>query len=650
MGVDWLRLAEQVEELSPLAELWEPAVEQSLRGDLPHRDILTWVERDVALTMRVLAVANSERYGKPEQIATLPGAVEYLGLDMVQNLILSTPCEESSRQALYGQRIDFGEFWMHCLACSILSERIAMAALPALAGEARVAGLLHDAGKLFLNLLEPEACGKIVPERGQRALQLQEQEHLECTHAQAGQGVFERLRLPDLLRAACGRHHWAWEDLNLGEETDLLAACVSLADLFTYQLELGTGGNLGRLMESLPKSSRIGLTEANLEQIKQQGVQEFQETLAEIRPGTTRLQRQFQLLRRSNQSLGRRSLYLNKNVTELSRLQEIHEDLNRSLGTEELAQQVAVRLGTMFPAEVIAFLLFLEEGPRIYYFSKLPLSEGFVAQSRQHLFENLAVSQREELEHLECDVRQLVPDATGGRLQLREVRSVLRLPLQGREGQVGRLAFFSGLAGAFSQAEENFAAIIAGEIALALDRANWMHRTELLSITDDLTGLYNHREFLKLLAQEFGRSKRYASPLCLLMVDIDHFKMLNDTYGHQQGDRVLRELARIFREATRESDMLTRYGGEEFAILLPSTGLEGGKVTAERIRQAVECCAFAYPGNPSLHTTVSVGVAHYQGEGIEDPKEFIERADRALYQAKAQGRNGTVVYGESCPP
>lgn len=646
MDAEGHTLAEQVEELSPLAELWESAVERALRGALPQRDILASVERDVALTTRVLAVANSEPYGKPEQIATLPAAVEYLGLDMVQNLVLSTPCEEASRQALYGQRIEFGEFWRHCLACSILSERIAAAALPALAREAKVAGLLHDVGKLLLNRALAEACSLIVPERGQRALQLQELEHLKRTHAEAGFEVFERLRLPVLLRVACGRHHHAWEDLDLGDEADLMAACVSLADFLSYQLELGSGGNHARLMESPPKVSRLGLSEADLQAIQASAQREYQEVLGEIHPGTSRLGRQFQLLRQVAQVLGRRSLYLNKNVTELSRLQEIHEDLNHSLGIEELAGQVAVRLGTIFPAEVIAFLLFLEEGPRIYYFSKLPLADAFVRQSRAHLFENLAPSQREELESLECEIELLVPDATEGRFQLKEVRSALGLPLQGREGQVGRLAFFSGVSHAFSRSEEDLIAIIAGEIALALDRANWMRRTELLSITDELTGLYNHREFLKLLAQEFGRSKRYKSSLCLLMVDIDHFKALNDAYGHPQGDRVLRELARIFREATRESDMLTRYGGEEFALILPSTDLAGGQVTAERIRQAVETCAFPYPGNPPLHTTVSVGVAHYQGEGLEHPKEFIELADRALYQAKRQGRNRTVVAGQ----
>ena len=130
------------------------------------------------------------------------------------------------------------------------------------------------------------------------------------------------------------------------------------------------------------------------------------------------------------------------------------------------------------------------------------------------------------------------------------------------------------------------------------------------------------------------------------MIDIDHFKLLNDTYGHQQGDRMLRALAGIFQEATRESDMVARYGGEEFSVVLPSTNLAGGKITAERIRSAVESHSFTHPGNPALSMTVSVGVAHYRGEGIEHPSDLVEQADKALYRAKEQGRNVTIIYGE----
>jgi diguanylate cyclase (GGDEF)-like protein len=312
--------------------------------------------------------------------------------------------------------------------------------------------------------------------------------------------------------------------------------------------------------------------------------------------------------------LGRRSLFLNKNVAELSRLQEIHEDLNRSQDLDRMLEQLAMRLGTIFSAESIVFLLLLEESPRIRFFSKLPVSEEFVAQCRKRLLDGVPNRRNGDRTEASVDVQLLVPDATEGRFLLREIRSMLRLQLQGREGPIGRLAFFSSMAGAFSQSDENLAAIIAGEIALALDRANWMRRTEILSITDELTGLFNHRRFLQIMEHEFGRAQRYKSQLCLLMHDIDRFKLLNDTYGHPQGDRMLKELAKILNATVRESDMVARYGGEEFAIVLPSTDPEGGKATAERIRVAVEKKSFPNPGNPPLRMTVSLGVANLDGQ------------------------------------
>jgi len=645
MAVDFQQLTNKVEILSPLPEVWDPVVERALSGTLQPALLLKWLERDVALAARILAVANSERYGKPEQIATLPDALQYLGLDMVQNLVLSSPCDIEERRALYGQRLAYLDFWKHSLACSILSGLIAERVAPGSVEEAKLAGLLHDLGKILLNLQEPEAARQIIPERGRKALCLQEEEILGCMHADAGQIALETLLLPKVYPIACGRHHLEWEQLNLGWEPDLIAACVSLADHLAYQLELGDGGNHARLMESPPDGSRIQLSASALDALKNQARERFEEVVGEVRPGTLHIRRQFQLVRRATLTLGQRSLYLNKNVTELSRLQEIHEDLNRSLGLHELLEQIALRLGTIFSAEVIVFLLLLDERPQIRFFSKIPIAEPFMKKCRKYLLEGLPQRKEKAREKIQCESRLLVPDATSGRIQLTAVRSSLRLSLQGREGPIGRLGFFSSMAGVFTQADENLAAIIAGEIALALDRANWMRRTEILSITDELTGLYNHRRFLEILEHEFGRSRRYKLPLCLLMLDIDHFKLLNDTYGHQQGDRMLRALAKILRQETRESDMSTRYGGEEFAIVLPSTDLTGGKITAERIRKAVESYAFPCPENPSLHMTVSLGVAHYEGEGITESSQLVEYADTALYQAKAEGRNRSVVYG-----
>jgi diguanylate cyclase (GGDEF)-like protein len=644
--MDWQNLTEKVEDVAPLAELWEPAVENVLKGTLRPFPLISWIERDVALTTRILSIANSEQYGRPGQVTRVVSALEYLGLDLVQNLILSTVCDQQARQDLYGRRIPFGDFWMHCLACSIFSGLLAEKVVPSLAGEAKMAGLLHDVGKVLLNLQDEEAAGRVHPIKGKKALRLQESEQFGLPHDEAGQQILKRLFFPPVYQSACGRHHRPWEEMDMEEESDALAACVGLADYLTYQLELGQGGNVARSMERPADLSLIGIEQQDLDEIKRLGVHEFEEVRAEIRPGSLPMERQMQLIRKAAQNLGRRSLYLNKNVTELSRLQEIHEDLNRTLELEDLLQHVATRLGTIFSAEALVFVLFPDQGVHLHCFSKLPLSDEFINQMKDLIIKDIPPEYTQEIISEPVVPQLLVPDATGGRFQMQKIRSHYSLHLQGREGPIGRLIFFSGLPNSFSRSEQDFAGIIGGEIALSLDRAHWMRKTELLSITDELTGLYNHRHFVKILNHEVGRSRRYKTSLCLLMIDIDHFKLLNDTYGHQQGDRMLRALAGIFQEATRESDMVARYGGEEFSVVLPSTNLAGGKITAERIRSSVESHSFVHPGNPALSMTVSVGVAHYRGEGIEQPSDLVEQADKALYRAKEQGRNVTIIYGE----
>jgi diguanylate cyclase (GGDEF)-like protein len=160
-----------------------------------------------------------------------------------------------------------------------------------------------------------------------------------------------------------------------------------------------------------------------------------------------------------------------------------------------------------------------------------------------------------------------------------------------------------------------------------------------LSLTDGLTGVHNRRYFEIMLQKETERSQRYKRKLVVIMIDIDHFKKYNDSFGHPAGDRALRELAQnIAQGARRGLDVISRYGGEEFALILPETDLEGARLVGENVRQKIaDSRQFLQP------TTISVGIAFMQGEQ-KTPPTLLERADRALYQAKRQGRNRTVVF------
>lgn len=166
---------------------------------------------------------------------------------------------------------------------------------------------------------------------------------------------------------------------------------------------------------------------------------------------------------------------------------------------------------------------------------------------------------------------------------------------------------------------------------LELERVNTLLATQ--SRTDTLTGLKNRRAFIERFETEIRRVQRHDEPLSLLMLDVDHFKGYNDTFGHPAGDQVLRQLATLLLEGVRSTDLVARYGGEEFVILLPDTNLEGARLLAERCRYRVELADW-----PERRVTVSIGVATL-GVGTAAGNELLEAADRALYDAKRAGRN-----------
>lgn len=166
-----------------------------------------------------------------------------------------------------------------------------------------------------------------------------------------------------------------------------------------------------------------------------------------------------------------------------------------------------------------------------------------------------------------------------------------------------------------------------------------------LSATDELTGAYNRRHLLQRIREEFSESNRHERAMSFILFDIDHFKSVNDNYGHLAGDAVLKNLAEVVRQSTRQEDVLARYGGEEFAILLPTTPREIAITLAERIRQSVASKPFAHE-NLTLQVTISLGVAGIPDDAVEDIEDLIEAADRRLYVAKNSGRNRTVGFDE----
>ncbi|WP_158971894.1 sensor domain-containing diguanylate cyclase [Paraglaciecola sp. L3A3] len=162
-----------------------------------------------------------------------------------------------------------------------------------------------------------------------------------------------------------------------------------------------------------------------------------------------------------------------------------------------------------------------------------------------------------------------------------------------------------------------------------------------ISRVDGLTGLYNRRYWNEQFDMEFKRTKRSDTESSLIMLDIDHFKKVNDTYGHPAGDEVIKALAGIIQKTIRETDVAGRYGGEEFAIILPNTPVANVEFVSERLRRLVEKCVVDYAGI-NISFTISIGIAGFQ-KSYKDSAQWLESADKALYQAKAAGRNRVIL-------
>jgi diguanylate cyclase (GGDEF)-like protein len=187
-------------------------------------------------------------------------------------------------------------------------------------------------------------------------------------------------------------------------------------------------------------------------------------------------------------------------------------------------------------------------------------------------------------------------------------------------------------------------------IPLLRDLRNQHERAEEEAITDELTGLSNHRRFRQILGKEVERAKRFDRPLSVVMLDLDDFKAINDNYGHLQGDRVLREVGRVLRAESREVDEPARYGGEEFAIALPETRIEGAMEVGERIRRRLDTVRIPLDGHEGeIRIRASVGVAG-SPEQTADVRTLIKAADQALYRAKQQGKNRTARAGPTRTP
>lgn len=222
---------------------------------------------------------------------------------------------------------------------------------------------------------------------------------------------------------------------------------------------------------------------------------------------------------------------------------------------------------------------------------------------------------------------------------LKSAQSAMLVPMVTHGNTTGLLIAESPRKGAFEEQDEKFLSVLARSAAMALENAILHRKTEELTIIDDLTGIYNYRYFAIKIKEEKRRAVRYNLPLSLVMLDIDWFKRCNDNFGHEAGNRVLAGIVAVVKRSIRDVDILCRYGGEEFIIILPQTVEREAYKMADRIRHDIEQAEFAGPNEgPPIRVTVSVGVSSFPENGKAED-ELINAVDQALYRAKGSGKN-----------
>jgi two-component system, cell cycle response regulator len=240
------------------------------------------------------------------------------------------------------------------------------------------------------------------------------------------------------------------------------------------------------------------------------------------------------------------------------------------------------------------------------------------------------------------ELRDITAPIYTKRVKIKEAESLLVLPLLSADEAIGTFMLASRRRHRFGKDVREMLAIIANQVAVSLQNGMMYKKMETMATTDGLTGLTNHRSFQERFGDLLERAARHDHKAAVLLCDVDHFKNVNDTYGHPIGDEVLRQVAKMLQAAVRKIDIPARYGGEEFAVVLEATDEAGALRLADRIRQDVGAMSFDSDKGP-FKVTMSIGVACFPEDG-GDRAALIEHADHALYHCKETGRNRVTSY------
>jgi diguanylate cyclase (GGDEF)-like protein len=592
------------------------------------QDLAGVLQTDPALSGRVLKLANSASCGRGRPATTVREAVNYLGIRLVRNVALGF-----SLVSQYGKGtcrgFDYGGFWSCSLATAVAAQAVAAHCGGIAPAEGFTCGLLAQVGRLALASVYPDAYTEVL-ERGSRdpaALRTLERAQFATDHNELTQAMLSDWGLPELCVVAA-RHHECPEESGLveAERALSLVRLLRLAAQMAAVCSAGEEGRAARAIDLFAAGEEIGLPGPILIDMSDRVVAEWQEWGGILQVATCPVPSFAELAQRAR------------------RAKEAGSD-DVQAGEDERPLNIVVVDDDAVQLRMLS-----------RHLEKSGHTVRAVADGAEALRLALGVNP-----HMVITDWQM-PGLDGTALvkslrQTRLGRQLYIIMLTGSADDDAQVAAFE--AGADDFVVKPFcprllaARLHACSRVVRLQDEVRREREELrrcmadlgvanrklqtAALTDALTGLYNRRYALERLDQEWARTSRSGQPLGCLMVDLDHFKRVNDTHGHDVGDRVLQLTAQVLRGGLRVYDTVCRLGGEEFVVIGPGMDSTTAVTCAERLRARVEAQRIEVP-NGTLRVTMSVGVAVRQ-VAMRSPAELIKSADEAVYAAKAGGRN-----------
>ncbi len=325
---------------------------------------------------------------------------------------------------------------------------------------------------------------------------------------------------------------------------------------------------------------------------------------------------------------------------DLKEIIEIASQITARLDIENIVKNVVLSFYAKFQTSGVTFLLpndYNEEMVNIFHYQglkrkelelKIPMISPVTAFLEQNEYNQISFNYFQENypdKKISKEFQKINPDIIIPLRTDKGVTGVLLLPERNDRND-------------YSLLDIQYITQIIRFASIAIENANLYWQ----ATTDRMTKLFSHHFFEKSLDDEIARVLRYNTTFSLIMFDIDHFKKFNDTYGHLQGDIIIKEISNLLRSSVRSIDLSARYGGEEFAVILPEVEAEGAAAVAERLREEIEKYPFPAEESP-LHVTISIGIAQFDPKRMRSPSQVIAAADKALYQSKEFGRNRVTV-------